>query len=406
MDPKSNPILDAVESINDAFEQFAEKNDAQVSELIDRVERIEAVRNRPAIPGGSAAKAYGEFYSDGKKCFSLPPEVKLSDIPELQPKQKSPVSLERWARALIFGNNCSDKEAVEFVSEQKSVTTGSTGVLVPQEFVPQWIDMARAQSVLIAAGARTVPMETQTVNYAHQTADPTFSWRATEGAALSATDPTFVARSLTAVTVAVRTQVSLEASQDIPDFGAQITRAYTAAFGAAIDQAGIQGAGSGSPLLIKGLINEDGINAVNSVGTPTNYDELVTGVTAFLNANNRLDELSGIIMHPNIWRTYEQLKTGISGDNTTLEMPPSLMNVPRFVTTNADTPTSPENYHCVLGNFRDMVIGVRMNPSIRILDDTTSFASNLLLEIVGVARVDFLLTRPASFVVMDGLVAS
>jgi HK97 family phage major capsid protein len=260
--------------------------------------------------------------------------------------------------------------------------------------------MARAQSVLVRAGARTVPMDQQTLTYSHQTGDPTFEWRASEGITLNASDPTFAARVLSAKTVAVRTQVSLEATQDIPNFGAQIASAYTKAFGAAIDKAGIQGEG-GSPLFIQGLQNIPGTGKVTSVGTPDNYDDLVDGAAVFLNANNQLEELTGIILHPNIWKTYAKLKTGISSDNTPLELPPAIANVPRFVTTNADTVSSPENYHIVMGNFADFVIGIRMNPSIRILDGTTSMASNLLVEIIGVARIDFLATRPASFVVLE-----
>jgi hypothetical protein len=38
---------------------------------------------------------------------------------------------------------------------------------------------------------------------------------------------------------------------------------------------------------------------------------------------------------------------------------------------------------------------------VRILDSTTSYAGNLLIEIVGVARVDVVALRPASFVVLE-----
>jgi hypothetical protein len=51
-------------------------------------------------------------------------------------------------------------------------------------------------------------------------------------------------------------------------------------------------------------------------------------------------------------------------------------------------------------------VGVRLNPTIRILDDTTSMASNLLVEVIGVARVDILAVRPASFVRVTGPTAT
>ena len=52
---------------------------------------------------------------------------------------------------------------------------------------------------------------------------------------------------------------------------------------------------------------------MTSVGAPTNHDELLDGVATLLAENNRLDELSGMIWHPDIWKTYVKLKTGISG---------------------------------------------------------------------------------------------
>lgn len=398
-----NPVVAELQKLGGAIKEFQDQTFEHVDTLQSRIEALEAEGDRPTKVGGKKeALRYTELHCQEGKAFIVPNDVKLADIPDLQPKEKPAVSLDRWCRALVFGENCEDKEALEFLREQKSVATTSTGVLVPEGFVPEWIDMARAQSVLMRAGARTVPMNQQTLTYSHQTGDPTFSWRSTEGASLSPSDPTFAGRSLVAKTVAVRTQVSLEATQDIPNFGEQITAAYTKAFGAAIDKAGIQGEG-GSPMLILGLHNIAGVGTVTSVGTPTNWDEIVDGVAVFLNANNSLEELTGIIMHPNIWKTYAKLKTGISSDQTPLELPPSISQVPRFVTTNADVASSPENYHVVLGNFPDYVVGIRMNPTIRILDATTSMASNLLVEIVGVARVDFLATRPASFVRLSGV---
>ncbi|WP_373054602.1 phage major capsid protein [Thioalkalivibrio sp.] len=405
-------VIEQIKGVADLVAGFQQQHDealeslrSENAELKGRVEMLEALGDRPKLAGGNEqAKRYHELpMGDGRKGFIVPSDVKLAEIPELQAKEKPAVSLDRWCRALVLGNACEDKEALEYVAEQKSVSTGSTGVLIPEGFVAQWIDMARAQSVLMRAGTRTVPMMEQTLTYSHQTGDPTFSWRSTEGASLSATDPTFASRVLTARTVAVRTQVSLEATQDIPNFGEQISAAYTRAFGAAIDKAGIQGAG-GSPALIKGLQQTAGVGTVTNVGTPTNWDEVLDAIAEFLNANNSLEELTGLIWHPNIWKTYAKLKTGISSDNTPLEMPEAVANVPKFATTNADVASSPENYHVELGNFTDYVMGVRMNPSIRILDATTSMASNLLVEIVGVARVDFLAVRPASFVVMSGVI--
>jgi HK97 family phage major capsid protein len=398
-------LLDKLEEIgelNQAFQERHAKELEKVAEranaLQERIEMLEGAASRPRLSTGRESKDYRVLHTASAPAYVVSSKGRLADIPELNTKQPE-ISLDRWCRALVFGSACEDKEALQFLGDQKSVTTSTTGALVPAAYAPMWIDMARAQSALIRAGTRTVVMNDQTLTYSHQTSDPTFSWRSSEGASLSATDPGFASRVLTAKTVAVRTQVSLEASMDIPDFGAQIAGAYTRAFGAAIDAAGIKGV-SPAPT---GLLTTSGVGTVTSVGTPTNWDEVLDGAAAFLNANNSLDELTGIIMHPNIWRVYAGLKTGISSDQTPLQMPPAIANVPQFVTTNADDVTSPLDYHVVLGNFNDLIMGVRLNPTIRILDGTTSMASNLIVEIVGVARIDFLATRPASFVVLSGV---
>lgn len=408
-------IKGLLQQSHDAFRDFRKANDqrldvfrddiaglrSELNELRDDKEDREA-RERTPKKFGAGASEYGVLHgANGTKSFVVRGEQKLAKIPTLM--KTEPVSMERWAAALVLGSACGDKEAVEYVAEQKSIATTTSGALVPAGFVPEWIDMARAQSVLARAGMRTVTMNEQTLTYSHQTGDPTFSWRSSEGSSLTASDPTFASRVLTAKTIAVRTQVSLEAAMDIPSIGEQITRAYTAAFGAAIDLAGIRGT-SPAPT---GLQTLSGVGVVASGGSQPNYDKLVDGVAAFLNANNTLEQLTGVIMHPNMFARFNKVKTGLSGDNTVLTRPPALANVPWFVTTNNDLyPASPQTYMIELGNFDDLVMGVRLNPTIRILDGTTSMASNLLVEVIGVARVDILAVRPASFVRITGLSAS
>ena len=123
----------------------------------------------------------------------------------------------------------------------------------------------------------------------------------------------------------------------------------------------------------------------------------------YLNANNAMDDLSAIAMHPNIWRIFAGLKTGIASDQTSLELPPSIADISQFISTGADDVASPEDYHVTLGNFSDLLVGFRMDPTVLILNDTTSMAANLLIEIVGITRVDIVALRPASFVVLEDL---
>jgi len=62
---------------------------------------------------------------------------------------------------------------------------------------------------------------------------------------------------------------------------------------------------------------------------------------------------------------------GISPDNTSLALPAALEFVPFLTSTNADDQTSPESWHITPGNFDDLLVGMRKEPTNRILDGTT-----------------------------------
>lgn len=56
----------------------------------------------------------------------------------------------------------------------------------------------------------------------------------------------------------------------------------------------------------------------------------------------------------------------------------------------------------LMGDFSDLVMGVRMEASVEALR-LQSFAENLMLEFVGWTRLDFMVRRPASFVALNGV---
>ena len=53
-----------------------------------------------------------------------------------------------------------------------------------------------------------------------------------------------------------------------------------------------------------------------------------------------------------------------------------------------------------MGNFADLVLGIRKEASVEALKLTT-YGSNLLLEYIGYLRADYMLRRPASFVTLE-----
>ena len=97
------------------------------------------------------------------------------------------------------------------VMAEASVGTG--GAMVPAPLAAEIIDLARAQSVAFQAGARTVPMTSQTLRIARVIGDPAGAWRA-ENAPIVEDQPTFDNVVLTARTWALIIRASRELLED------------------------------------------------------------------------------------------------------------------------------------------------------------------------------------------------
>jgi HK97 family phage major capsid protein len=392
---------DMIETVNRGFDTVGK----QYAGLRERIESLEAGNDRPR--GGNAVTdlPYRKYHTAQGEMIEVPSHVKLADVPELKAAKQPEISLERWLGATIAGERCGDKEAVQFAREQKQLVTTTTGVLIPVEYQSQWIDLLRANSVLNAAGMRTVVMEAKTQTHSAVTADPAVSWHS-EAGSINAANPTFAARTLTAQTIVARCQASVELAQDSPDFGAQLAMVMTKAIGAEIDRVGLEG--SGTPPQPRGIKNTSGRSSQTSVGALTDYEELTSGIGELLQANCDLEQVSKFaIMNPRTWTAYQNLVTGISSDKTPLARPASIANTRFLVTSNiaGNAASSPQVVSTIyLGDFRDLLFGVRRESSIEVLKLDT-YAGNLLLEFVGYARVDFLVTRPASFHTVEGVLA-
>lgn len=401
-----SPITEGLGEIHKAFAEFKEKHAAEQHRLDEKLKDLEAELDLDSPRGGAPSPdaKVQRLYTDDGEALLLPSDVKMTDV--IRPEKRPPVSLERWMHAACAGAKCQDQAArAYFEQESKSLVTTTTGVLVPTQFMPAWIDALRAKSVLNRAGMRTATMMSKSQQYSAVTADPTAYWRA-EAGALTAVDPTFASRTLTAETLTVRVQASVELAQDSPNFGAQLLSVIARAMAAEIDRVGLEGSGSGSEPA--GILNTSGRSSQTSVGALTDYEEIISGIGALLGANCDLDQVARFaIMSPGSWTAYENLVTGISSDKTQLPRPKSIENMQFLVTSNVagDAAASPAVTTTIyLGDFRDLLLGVRQEASIKILEAQT-YATNLLLEIVAYTRVDFALLRPASFHTVEDVAA-
>lgn len=399
----SSEVLKAISGIAETFDAFKDMTGTQIDRIAkrvdglqDRIEQKEAEANRPGRTAPAASVGCKQYHTSSGLVYELPHNVKMADV---LPAEKQPeVSLDRWLAATVAGERCGDAEAVRYARERKQLVTTTTGVLVPGEYISSWIDLLRANSVLNKAGMRTVTMDGKVQTHAAVTGDPTVSWHA-EAGSISAANPTFASRVLTAKTLVARCQASVELAQDSPDFGSQLTNVILGAMASAVDRAGLFGASNGPA----GLFGTAGVNTQTGIGTVTNYSEILTGVKQLLDANVPLDVATKFaIMSPGTWLKYENLVTGISSDKTQLARPRSLENMQFLVTSNANTYGSPQGSVLFLGDFSNLVMGIRREASVEVLK-ADSYAGNLVVDIVGYTRVDFVVTRPAAFATLEGI---
>lgn len=335
---------------------------------------------------------HGEVY-ELKAGAKLADCVPVKDAPE--------IPLDRWLAATMLGDRCEDKAALDFAREAKGLSGSATGVLLPEAFQGEWIDNLRSFMVLEAAGMTTATMTARTVTGSSIVSDPPVGWRS-EGSPLMAGDPTFELRSLVANSLAVRVQATAELAQDSPDFGSQLLNVMGKALALEIDRVGLVGTGLANQP--KGIVNTAGVNTIAAVGTPTGYGPFVSGLQKLLESNVPLERTEqNAIMSPRTWGTLENLQ---ATDGQPLMRPRALDKMVFRPTTSIpnNLGVGEDESLAIMGDFRDLVLGVRMEASVEALRLQT-FASNLQLEFIGWTRVDFMVRRPASFVVLEGITA-
>jgi HK97 family phage major capsid protein len=271
------------------------------------------------------------------------------------------------------------------------------------------VDLARANSVAMQAGAQTVPMKSSELRLARITGDPTLTWRQETGA-VTLSKSTFGMYTLRPKTLSAMVPASLELLEDAPNAGQIISDALTKAMAVELDRAILEGSGAGAEPI--GIVNTSGVNSQTSVGTPTDYSDMTTAVKNVLNSNfnGNISDLAWT-MNPVIGATYDGLVTGISGDSTPLRPTPWVSQLQRFYTTSHAV--SGSDYNMIAGYFPEVLVGMRTNGVVLdLLDEATgtdedgdswNAATQFMRFIRARMRVDVIVMRPSFFSVLSGV---
>jgi HK97 family phage major capsid protein len=287
--------------------------------------------------------------------------------------------------------------------ERRAMAEGSTtagGFLIPTLLSSELIDLARNQTQVIAAGARTYPMKSSRVDLPAWAGDPTVGWRA-ENAAITPADGLVSKITLTAYTLAGLTLVSRELIEDTesPAIDATLRDVLGKRIALAWDSAALYGSGTGQP---KGVKLWPSISTA-SMGTNgaafTNWDPLVTAVGALQDQN---ETPTGIILAP---RTARELATFKDTLGQYIKPPSVVADLPILPTNqvpvNLTQGTSSLASDVFVGDWTKLTLGVRTDVTLTILNER--YADYGQVGVLVWFRGDIAVNRAKAFDVVSGV---
>jgi HK97 family phage major capsid protein len=294
------------------------------------------------------------------------------------------------------------------IQNAMSVGTDSAGgYSVPIELLLEFVDLLRAKSVLFAAGARTLVLDTMKTNLATLANDPAPGWWV-ENAPVAETDATlgnvqFQPKSLMCIV-----RLSRELLQDSLNITEILMSALAGALAAQVDYSGLYGSGSaGQPQGLDGVLTA--ASRVTTLATNGaklsangNYKPILQACNQVAAVN---DEATAIILNP---RTEYDLAALADTTGQPLQQPKAIADMQLLDTTSVPVNLTVGTASGVcselfVGNFTNLVLGLRESLHIRVLNE--AYATSGQFGIEASMRVDWKAVRPNSFWKVRGILA-
>jgi HK97 family phage major capsid protein len=313
-----------------------------------------------------------------------------------QSRQGAPESIRgmnagQFLRALVV----QDKTEVERRALSEA-TDSAGGFTVPDILSAELIDKARAESVVMQAGAQTVPLTSDKNTIAKVLTDPTPSWRA-EAGAVANDDATFGAVVLTPRSLAVAIDISAELMADSLNLSTALPNILAAAFAVELDRVAL--IGSGSDPEPRGVSNTTGIGTFAQDALIANYGNLSKARTGILTFNR--GPVSAYIMHPRDEGGFVDL---VDVDGQPLRAPDAVSKIPMLTTTSlpVDGGVANNESTIIAGNFAHLIVGIRSGVQIELFKGP-KYISNLQYTMVAHLRADIAVQDPKAFYTLTGV---
>jgi HK97 family phage major capsid protein len=302
-------------------------------------------------------------------------------------------------RGLGIGNLCRAMvSGPQNDAEKRALAEGSDatgGFNVPTVTSNQLIDALRANLVVNAAGARIIPLSTDSTTIAKIASDPVAAFRA-EAGAIAESDPTFSAITFTARSLAVMVKASRELLADSLNINEAMQGVLSKALAAKVDQVALEGSGVAPEPT--GLRLQSGIGHTTLGAALTGYAPFVAARTGILSANG--GPISAIVLHPRDEGTLAGL---LDSTNQPLNPPPAIAGIPMLTTSaiQIDAGSSNNESNAYVGNFQNLLIGLRNDIRIEVLRER--FATTHEYAFIAHCRFDIAISHAASFHKISGI---
>lgn len=376
------------------FDTLKAEKDRLAQSIADAEAAEDADRSAEGRDVGTAELAEGEVRA-------LLPEQRMFDL--VPRREGPPLSMRNLLRGQVFG----DWRGSDAERRAMGENTGALGgFLVPESLSATIIDLARNKTVLVPAGALTINMPTAEMTVVKVKTDPTPHVRPEHGA-IEESAPTFEPIRLRSHVVAAMVRISVELLEDAPQAAQTVENTIAAAMALEVDRIGLLGNGTTEP---RGLLNTEGLGLVSmgaNGGTPSDYDAYLDAIAAIETANGTA---GAVIMSPRTKRTLAGLKTGISGDKTSLVPPAEFTALQRQVSNqvpiNLPQGNASNTSTSIVGDFSQMAFAMRTNLMMEATrtGGADTFAKMQVL-IRAYLRMDVAVFRPAHFARIVGIKA-
>ena len=378
-------LLDAIRSEKDERSVTGSKEPRNAAETAAQLAKRPEYEPGVAHTGDTAESVEGTALRSGQS-FRAWAQARSSGSETLRGMDAG-----KFLRAMVVDNK-SDRER-RALSEASDSAGGYT---VPSVLSAELIDKARAASVVMQAGAQTVPLTSDSNTIAKVLTDPTPAWR-DEAGAVANSDGTFGAVVLTPRSLAVAVDISAELMADSLNLATALPNILAAAMATELDRVAL--IGSGSAPEPTGVANTANINTFAVDGEIANYRNLSKARTGILTANR--GPVTAYVMHPRDEGSFLDLS---DSNGQPLMAPSAVAQIPVLTTTSlpVDGGAGGDESTVFAGNFAHLLVGIRSGVQIELFKGP-KYISNLQMTMVAHLRADIAVEDPGAFFTLTGV---